>query len=202
MVALWFVAAYLLGAIPTSYLTARLVKGIDLRQVGSKNLGATNLYRSLGWRYAVPVGLFDLAKGAIPVWLFGPRAGGGAWVALLLGATAVVGHVFSVFVGFKGGKGVATAAGVVLGVAPWATLACLLVWAAVVRWSGFVSLGSIVAALCLPVATYLLHPDLRHLIWPMAGLGLFVVAMHRKNIDRLRAGTENRFGRPRGVAGA
>lgn len=148
--AMWLIVSYLLGSIPTSYLVGRLAKGIDLRQVGSKNLGATNLYRSLGWRYAIPVGLFDLAKGAIPVWVFGPRAGDGPWWPLALGVAAVVGHVFSVFVGFKGGKGVATTAGVVLGVAPWATLVALGLWAVVVRLTGYVSLGSIVAAAALP----------------------------------------------------
>lgn len=197
--ALWTLAAYLLGAIPTSYLVARLAKGVDLREVGSKNLGATNLYRSLGWRYAIPVGLFDVAKGAIPVWLFGPRAGGGPWIPLLLGLVAVLGHVFSVFVRFKGGKGVATAAGVVLGVAPWATLVCLGIWAVVVRATGFVSLGSIAAAVALPLVAIGLDPGLGPARWVLAGLGLFVVVMHRGNIARLIAGTENRFGRPRGA---
>jgi glycerol-3-phosphate acyltransferase PlsY len=142
----WLAASYLLGAIPTSYLTVRLATGQDLRQLGSNNLGATNLFRQLGWAFAIPVGLFDLAKGAIPVIVFGPRAGGGEVVPLLLGAAAVVGHVFSVFVRFKGGKGVATGAGVVLATAPWAFLVALVVWAVVTRWSGYVSLGSILAA--------------------------------------------------------
>ena len=143
--ALWFAASYLLGAIPTSYVVARLAKGIDLREVGSKNLGATNLYRSLGWSYAIPVGLFDVAKGAIPVLGFGPLAGGPTWMPLALGVTAVAGHVFSVFVRFRGGKGVATAAGVMLGLAPWATVVSLVTWIVVVRWTGYVSLGSMLA---------------------------------------------------------
>ncbi len=195
--ALWLVASYLLGAVPTSYLVARFAKSIDLRQVGSRNLGATNLYRTLGWRYAIPVGLFDVAKGAVPVLLFGPRAGGGPWVPLWCGVAAVVGHVFSLFVGFKGGKGVATAAGVVLGLAPWATLLSAAVWAIVVRLSGYVSLGSIVAAALLPVLAYVLHPAERFAVWFFAALGLFVIIMHRANIQRLLAGTENRFGRGR-----
>ena len=195
MLAAWFVASYFVGAIPTSYLVAKLVKGIDLRTVGSKNLGATNLYRALGWRWAVPVGLFDVAKGAVPVLLFGPLAGGGPWLPSLFGATAVLGHVFSVFVRFKGGKGVATAAGVVLGIAPWATLASLLVWTATVWLSGYVSLGSILAAATLPVAVFFLHPGLRSTIWIFGGLALFVVLMHRANLRRLLNGTESRFGR-------
>ncbi|MHB1330094.1 MAG: glycerol-3-phosphate 1-O-acyltransferase PlsY [Gemmatimonadales bacterium] len=193
--ALWLGASYLLGAIPTSYLVARLAKGIDLHQVGSGNLGSTNLYRTLGWGYAVPVALFDIAKGAVPVLIFASYAGGTVWVALLLGFAAIVGHVFSVFVRFKGGKGVATAAGVVLGLAPMPTLVAAAVWALVVRLSGYVSLGSISAAVVLPVAVLLLTPELRPTIWLFVVLGAFVVVTHRANIKRLLAGTESRFGR-------
>ena len=191
----WFLASYLLGAIPTSYLVVRLARGEDLRQRGSGNLGATNLYRVLGWRYAVPVALFDMAKGAVPVLVFAPRAGHGEFTPLLLGATAMVGHVFSVFVGFRGGKGVATGAGVVLGLAPWAFLAALAVWALLVRATGYVSLGSIVAALALPPAVWLLHPERRSLIWIFGLLAALVVVTHRANLRRLLAGTESRFGR-------
>ena len=201
-VALWLLASYLLGAIPTSYLVARLARGIDLRRVGSGNLGATNLYRALGWRYAIPVGLFDVAKGAVPVFLFGPRAGGDPWIPLCCGVAAVVGHVFSPFVRFKGGKGVATAAGVVLGLAPLAFLVALAVWAVVVRLTGYVSLGSILAAVALPPAAWLLHPDggVEQLV-VFSVLALFIVIAHRANIRRLMAGTENRFGQ-RAAGGA
>jgi glycerol-3-phosphate acyltransferase PlsY len=191
----WFLASYLLGAIPTSYLVVRLLRGEDLRRQGSGNLGATNLYRVLGWRYAVPVALFDMAKGAVPVLVFAPRAGHGEFTPLLLGATAMVGHVFSVFVGFRGGKGVATGAGVVLGLAPWAFLAALAVWAVLVRTTGYVSLGSIVAALALPPAVWLLHPERRSLIWIFGLLAALVVVTHRANLRRLLAGTESRFRR-------
>ena len=191
----WFLASYLLGAIPTSYLVVRLARGEDLRRRGSGNLGATNLYRVLGWRYAVPVALFDMAKGAVPVLVFAPRAGHGEFTPLLLGATAMVGHVFSVFVGFRGGKGVATGAGVVLGLAPWAFLAALAVWALLVRATGYVSLGSIVAALALPPAVWLLQPERRSLIWIFGLLAALVVVTHRANLRRLLAGTESRFGR-------
>jgi len=193
----WLGLSYLLGAIPTSYLVARAGRGIDLRQVGSKNLGATNLYRQLGWRYAIPVGVFDAAKGAIPVLVFGPRAGGGLWIPLILGLTAVLGHAFSVFVGFRGGKGVATAAGMVLGIAPWATLVAALLWGLVVAITGYVSLGSILAAVALPVAAFMLHPSTRDAVWLFVGLAGFVIVMHRANIRRLISGTENRFGRPK-----
>jgi glycerol-3-phosphate acyltransferase PlsY len=195
--ALWFLASYLLGSIPTSYLVVRLVKGQDLRTMGSGNLGATNLYRVLGVKYALPVALFDAGKGAIPVLLFGPRAGGGELVALLLGITAVLGHMFSVFVGFRGGKGVATGAGVVLGLAPWAVLAGLAVWLLTVLSTGYVSLASILAAIMLPLAVFWLHPERRQLIWLFALLSVAVIVLHRANISRLLAGTEHRFGRRR-----
>ena len=197
----WLAASYLLGAIPTSYLTVKLATGQDLRQLGSGNLGATNLFRQLGWAFAIPVGLFDLAKGAIPVIVFGPRAGGGEVVPLLLGAAAVVGHVFSVFVRFKGGKGVATGAGVVLATAPWAFLVALVVWAIVTRWSGYVSLGSIIAAAALPPAVWLLHPERRGIVWFLALLAVAIIALHRANIRRLVEGTESRFGRGARSAG-
>jgi glycerol-3-phosphate acyltransferase PlsY len=173
----------------------RLVKGQDLRRLGSGNLGATNLYRTLGWRYAIPVGLFDLLKGMVPVVVFGPRAGGGPLVPLLLGIAALLGHVFSVFVKFRGGKGVATGAGIVLGLAPWAFLAAFAIWAVIVAASGYVSLGSMVAALVLPPAVYLLHPERRELVWLFALIAALIVFFHRANIKRLLAGTEHRFGR-------
>ena len=191
----WFLASYLVGAIPTSWLTVKLVRGEDLRTLGSGNLGATNLYRVLGLRYAVPVGVFDLLKGTIPVALFGPRAGDGPFVPLLLGLTAVAGHVFSVFVGFRGGKGVATGAGVVLGLTPWAFLAAFVVWLLVVKATGYVSLASVVGALILPAAVWLLHPERRDLVGPLLALAIVIVVLHRANLLRLRAGTEPRFGR-------
>lgn len=190
----WVVASYLVGAIPTSYLTVRIVKGEDLRRLGSGNLGATNLFRVLGWRYAVPVALFDMLKGAVPVLLFAPRAGDGHLVALLLGAAAVIGHVFPVFLKFRGGKGVATAAGVVLGMAPWAFLVALVTWALVVKASGYVSLASITAALVLPPAVYFLHPERRQLAPFLVGLAALIILLHRRNIRRLLSGTEHRFG--------
>jgi len=198
----WFVASYFLGAIPTSWLVVRLVKGQDLRQLGSGNLGATNLYRQLGWGFAIPVGLFDVAKGAIPVVAFGPRAGGGDLVPVLLGVTAVIGHVFSVFVRFRGGKGVATGAGVVLGLAPLAVPVSLLVWAGVVWLTGYVSLGSVLAAAVLPPAVWWLYPERRSVLWLFVVLATLVIALHHQNIRRLLAGTEHRFGRRAGTGGA
>lgn len=189
------VASYLLGAIPTSYLAGKAFKRIDLREHGSKNLGATNVYRIMGWRFAIPVGIFDVAKGAVPVLIIGPAASDLGWFALLCGVMAVVGHVFSVFVGFKGGKGVATSAGVVLGLAPMAVGICIVIWAVVVWISGYVSLGSVIATSVFPALVWLLYPARRGSIWLYLLLAAVIVWMHRSNLQRLRAGTENRFGR-------
>src|SRR5215204_1628188 len=138
----WLALSYLVGAIPTSYLLSRLFAGIDLRQHGSGNLGATNLYRVLGWKYAIPAGVFDMAKGLIPVVAFAPRVSDSELFALACGIAAILGHVFSVFVRFKGGKGVATAAGVMLGLTPVALAVSAAVWALLVRLTRYVSLGS------------------------------------------------------------
>ena len=195
----WLVASYLLGAIPTSYLAGKWVRGIDLREHGSRNLGATNLYRILGWRFAVPVGFFDVAKGAVPVLLFGPRVPGVPYFPIWCGVAAVIGHVFSVFVGFKGGKGVATAAGMVLALAPLAFPVVLVAWALIVWLTGYVSLGSIVAAALFPAADYVLHPARRSLVTVLVDVAIagFIIWKHRANIRRLLEGTENRFGRKR-----
>jgi glycerol-3-phosphate acyltransferase PlsY len=189
-------ASYLIGAIPTSYLVSRLFAKIDLRDHGSGNLGATNLYRVLGWKYAIPVALFDIAKGAVPVLVFAPRASSSQLFALACGVAAIVGHVFSIFVGFKGGKGVATAAGVMLALTPLALAVCALVWGSLVLFTGYVSLGSIAAAAVLPVAVYLLErPTTSELLWIDAGVAAGVILLHRRNIQRLLSGTENRFRR-------
>lgn len=194
--ALWLLASYLLGAIPTSHLVSRLLARIDLREHGSGNLGATNLYRVLGWKYAIPVALFDIAKGAIPVLWFAPQVSDSELFALACGIAAILGHVFSVFVRFKGGKGVATAAGVMLGLTPVALGVAAIVWMVVVLLTGYVSLGSIAAAAVLPFAVYLLEKARTpELLWIVTLVAASVILLHRRNIQRLIKGTENRFGR-------
>ena len=192
----WLLASYLLGAIPTSYLVGRIFRGLDLREHGSRNLGATNLYRVMGWKFAIPVALFDVAKGAVPVLFFAPRVPGIPLFPVFCGAAAVAGHAFSVFVGFKGGKGVATAAGIVVALAPLAFLVALAVWIVIVRLTGYVSLGSIVAAAVFPLADFALNPARRttSTIAIDAALAAFLIWKHRANIQRLLKGTESRFG--------
>ncbi|CAN5605641.1 glycerol-3-phosphate 1-O-acyltransferase PlsY [soil metagenome] len=194
-------AAYFIGAFPTSYLVARAARGIDLRQHGIGNLGATNAFRVLDWRAAAPIFIIDIAKGFLPVFLF-PRVDGTGLLAwtLAYGAAAIIGHGFSIYVGFRGGKGVATGAGVFLALAPAAVLIDLVIWAVLVYATGYVSLGSVVAAALLPILVALTGAALPVLALSMAR-ALFVVVAHRANIRRLRHGGEHRFGRGRTAAG-
>ena len=197
------VAAYLVGAIPSSYWAGRLARGIDLREHGSKNLGATNTYRVLGWRWAIPVGLVDVVKGAIPVAFFGRwvQGEGPAWLPVSLGIAAVLGHMFSPYVRFKGGKGVATAAGMFLVLSPVAVLLALPLWAVCVRLTGYVSLGSVVTAAAFPAFVRLTRPDAPYTLYASVALAALIFFSHRGNLRRLVAGTESRFGRPRAGRG-
>src|SRR3989441_1721223 len=148
--AVMLVLAYLIGATPTSYIVGKLGKGIDLREHGSNNLGATNVYRVLGWKYATPVGVIDMVKGAVPVAILGPWSNGPAWFTVALGLAAVLGHIFSPFVRFRGGKGVATAAGMFLALAPLAIVISLAIWAVTLWLSGYVSVASLAVAALFP----------------------------------------------------
>ena len=192
-VALWLLAAYLLGATPTAYLAGRLARGIDLREHGSRNLGATNVYRVLGWAWAIPVALIDIAKGAVPVALFVRWAETAPWLAIAVGIAAVLGHMFSPYVGFKGGKGVATAAGMFVALAPLAVAIALPVWGMCLWLTGYVSLSSIIAATTFPLFVRMTRPDAVATLWASVALAALIVFTHRGNIRRLVAGTENRF---------
>jgi acyl phosphate:glycerol-3-phosphate acyltransferase len=194
---LLLVVAYLLGAVPASYIAGRLAQGIDLREHGSGNLGATNTFRVLGARVAAPVMLFDILKGTAPVVLFPRWDGAAAWGwALAYGAAAIVGHVFSVYMRFRGGKGVATAAGVFLALAPLQLLGGLAVWLAVLRGTRMVSAASISAALA--VALLAVVTPVRAEVRLLAlGVVAFVVLAHRSNLVRIMRGEEPRFGRRR-----
>jgi glycerol-3-phosphate acyltransferase PlsY len=188
--------SYLLGATPTSYWVGRVFHGIDLRDHGSGNLGATNAYRVLGLRSALPVVLVDVVKGLVPVWIFADLAGVGFGWRFAFGLAAILGHMFSVWVGFKGGKGMATSAGALVGLAPWAVLAGFGVWSVLTFATGYVSVGSIGAAFALPFLIALTpHEGGTTLVWLSGALAAFVIWAHRANIRRLRLGKESRFGR-------
>lgn len=191
--------SYLVGAIPSSYIAGRLLRGIDLRVHGSGNLGATNTLRVLGPRVAAPVLVFDIVKGFVPTALFPAWAGqpGVAW-ALAFGASAIIGHVFSVYVGFRGGKGVATATGVFLALSPAAVLAALVVWIATIAIWRMASLASITAAVALVGALGFTESRPAVLALGLA-VSLFVVIAHRANIGRILRGDEPRFGSARAL---
>lgn len=196
--------SYLLGATPTSYWVGRLFHGLDLREHGSGNLGATNALRVLGWRSAVPVVFVDIAKGWVPVAVFSGLAGVEFPWTLAFGTAAIFGHMFSFWVGFRGGKGMATSAGAFLGLAPWAVLGGFIVWVVFAVPSGYVSLGSIAATIALPILiAFTPHQGGETLVWFSAVLAALVVWKHRENVRRLLRGEENRFGRGAGsgVAG-
>lgn len=196
------ISAYLLGSIPTGYLLIRIFRHQDIRSVGSGNIGATNVLRSGGKLLAAATFLLDMLKGCAAVWL-------GAWLAALLAPNAtllnmealaalcaVLGHMFPVWLGFHGGKGVATGFGVFLVAAPWAALASIAVFILVFALSRYVSLASILGTACFPVFAWFLvlgdrPPFFIAVQFIVAGL---IIARHHQNIRRLLAGTESRFG--------
>jgi acyl phosphate:glycerol-3-phosphate acyltransferase len=190
-------AAYLVGSLPSSYLAGRWARGIDLREHGSGNLGATNTFRVLGPRIAAPVMVVDVLKGIVPVAIFPVWDGETGWAwALAYGAAAIAGHVFSVFTRFRGGKGVATGAGVFLALSPLAMAPALLVWLIVLIASRMVSLASILAAVTLLLALVLLEDRVEVQLLGTA-VAAFVIFAHRSNISRIIRGEEHRFGQRR-----
>lgn len=200
--------SYLLGSIPTSILVAKKLRGIDIRQHGSGNAGGTNVFRVLGWKPGLFVMLADTFKGFIATYWISRIAFGAAGmedttVQLIAGIAAVFGHIWTVFAGFRGGKGVGTSAGMLLALYPQALLICLGVFAIVFALTRIVSIGSMTAAVAFPIVLTLQRccfgktiPDLLY------AFGFFAAALiiftHRSNIKRLLSGTENRFKRSAG----
>ena len=185
--------AYFLGAIPFGYILVKLKTGGDVRGAGSGNIGATNVLRTTGRTAGVVTLLLDIGKGYLAVWAAGKMTGGDArWMA----AAAVVvmlGHAYPVFLGFHGGKAVASFVGAFLCLAPLALVAVLMVFVGVVAWTHYISMGSIVAAAVLPLAVWLIAvPALPVEAAAVIGAA-FIIYKHSSNIQRLRAGTENRF---------
>lgn len=190
--------AYVSGSIPFAHLAGK-AKSVDLRKQGSGNLGATNVFRVLGWKIGVAVFLADAAKGALPVWMLPPRIDSPRdpvlW-AIAVGVAAIAGHVRPVFLRFgKGGKGVATAAGVFFALAPWPMLVAFGIFVAVVLGTGYVSLGSLISAVILPTLLAIRYGVRSPLFVVSAIIATFVFWTHRANIGRLRRGEENRFGK-------
>ncbi len=200
-VALLFLTAYLIGSVPTSYIMGRL-HGIDLREHGSGNLGGTNAYRVMGATAGVPVVLIDATKGFVPAYFF-PALDGSAIgdLALLYGLAAIAGHVWSIYMRFRGGKGVATGVGVLVALAPTSALIGLLVWIGVVAITRYVSVASISAATLVPLTAWLTDES-RSTVLFSAAVAILVWWTHRGNLTRLARGQEHRFGRKRADSGS
>jgi acyl phosphate:glycerol-3-phosphate acyltransferase len=199
--ALLLAAAYILGSLPWSLWASR-VRGVDLRAVGSGNLGATNVYRALGPAWGIGVLALDMLKGALAVWLarhFGSTGGvaGPAWLPAAALVTAVLGHVFTVFAGFRGGKGVATGLGGFLALIPLAGFVAVGVWLALFGVTRMVSVASLAAFVALPVTTWLTQGGRADYVYLMILTGLVALLVwwrHRDNIRRILAGQEHRLG--------
>ena len=188
---IFVICAYLVGSIPTGLLLAKGLGGVDIRETGSGNIGATNVYRTLGRKVGLLTLVGDCLKGLVPVLIAGLIGMSALWVSLI-GLSAFLGHVYTIFLGFKGGKGVATALGVFLAVSPLSVLSALAVFSLVLYKWRYVSLASITAAAAMPSLLALIdgRPEI-------VGMSLLIAAMvivkHMENIKRLKSGTESKF---------
>lgn len=194
------IGSYMLGSIPSSVWVGRWFFGIDIREHGSGNAGATNTVRILGYKAGIPVLLFDIAKGWFPVFLIGTILNWDVlldkiiYLQIIAGLASVIGHVYPIYIGFRGGKGVGTLAGMALGLFPLAFLSSLLVFVLVIVFTKYVSLGSMLAAITFPLFLVFVFNNRS---WPLIILGvlasLFIIYTHRSNINNLLKGTENKF---------
>jgi glycerol-3-phosphate acyltransferase PlsY len=211
-IALILIISYLVGSIPTSIIVAKKMKGIDIRQFGSGNAGGTNAIRVLGWKAGVFVILLDMAKGlfataVVAQLMYGPFPFANVTpfddytlVQILAGSAAILGHIWTVFAGFHGGKGLATAGGMLIGIAPVEVAVSFSVFLIVFLISNYVSLGSLSAAVAFPLTMFLREnvfmvdvPGYRTLIFFTIGIALLIIYTHRANIGRLLKGTENKI---------
>jgi acyl phosphate:glycerol-3-phosphate acyltransferase len=199
MPALALVAAYCIGAIPFGFLLVKWRTGGDIRESGSGNIGATNVLRSAGWQIGVATLALDIAKGYFAVWLAGWLSKGDPiWMAAAA-LVVMAGHAFPLFLGGKGGKAVASFVGAYLCLTPLPLLATIVVFVAMVAWTRYISVGSIVAAGAFPLAVWLIsHPPLPVTVAAVIS-GVFIIYRHKGNIARLRAGNENVFSLRRSV---
>lgn len=190
------VASYFLGSIPTAYVVGKLVKGIDIRQHGSGNVGASNAFRVIGKKWGSTILFIDILKGFIPSYFFPMFFQDNFKIlGLIFGIAAIAGHNWTIFLKFKGGKGVATTAGVFLGILPKAVLVAALVWVLIVALTNYIAVGSMVAGFSLVALIAVFYrdiPEFPFLFITSILLACLVVFMHRSNIDRLRKGTENK----------
>lgn len=192
---IWSLGAYLIGAVPNGLLYSLYVEGEDLRSQGSGNIGATNVLRNFGWSSGLVVLFLDVAKGAAPLLAYLALTGGtaqGSVILACLGAAPVLGHVYPVYLGFSGGKGVATATGVFLVLVPLELGLATVVFFGVVLATRYVSAGSLSAALVFPILVWYQNHE-PPLILLAAGVAVLIIWRHRENITRLIKGEENPF---------
>ncbi|AZR72763.1 acyl-phosphate glycerol 3-phosphate acyltransferase [Anoxybacter fermentans] len=196
-----FVLSYLLGSIPTGYIVAKKLKGIDIREYGSGNTGATNVFRVLGSKAGLITAIGDVGKGILailiakstvtePIWGLKPET-----IYLICGILVIAGHNWSIFLGFNGGKGIATTAGVLLTLLPYLLLILVFVWLPIVYLTRYVSLGSIISGLMVPILMILFKEPGEYILFGIV-IAIFVVYRHRSNIQRLLKGTENKIQLP------
>ena len=183
--------SYILGSIPNGLILGKAIWGVDLRQHGSKNIGATNAWRTIGKAGGISIFALDFLKGAISAYL-GLHLGGSELAGVLCGILAIAGHSWSVFLAFKGGKGVATGLGVIAALMPMVTLIVFAVWFVIVYFTGYVSLGSIVGAALVPILTLFFGLHTEFLILGLIA-AVFIIYRHKSNIERLLKGTESKI---------
>jgi glycerol-3-phosphate acyltransferase PlsY len=191
----YVLTAFFLGSLPFGHWLA-LVRGVDLRKQGSGNTGATNVGRVLGKKWGIFIFVLDLGKGWIAVALAKSVGNLPETWSITVGVSAVLGHIFSPWLGFRGGKGVATSAGILIGLAPWVALGVALIWFLIFQMSRTVSVASLCAATAFPVFVFWLIPEQRVFQWISIGMTVLVWFRHRDNLKRLLQGKENRFAEP------
>jgi len=206
------VISYLLGAFPSAVVISKKFFGFDIRQKGSGNMGSTNAFRVLGWKWGIIVQLLDILKGVLAVAVVATLLGSGidlgnrTWfedltlIKMLAGVAAVAGHIWSMFVGFRGGKGINTAAGMLIAIAPIDVAIAVGIFIIAVIFSGYISLGSISAAFAFPSSMFLRYnifhvdiPGYQIMIYFAVAISLILIYAHRSNIVRLIKGNESRF---------
>jgi len=188
----YVLAAFFIGSLPFGYWLG-LLRGVDLRKQGSGNTGATNVGRVLGKKWGIFVFVLDLGKGWIAVALAKSVGNLTVTLAVTVGVFAVLGHVFSPWLGFRGGKGVATSAGILIGLVPWVALGVAFIWLLTFQMSRTVSVASLCAATAFPLFVFWLTPEQKVFQWISIGMTLLVWFRHRDNVKRLLQGKENRF---------
>ena len=191
------VIGYLIGAIPTGYIVTKYIKDIDLRSMGSGNVGATNVTRALGFKMGLFVAVLDVLKGFVAVLLAQIILPANTPInyIFIIGLAAIIGHNWSVFLGFSGGKGVATTLGVVLKLLPISFFIFVFIWIALTVLTRYVSLGSILGAISIPVSSFVLNYNSNYIIYTSI-LALSIILTHHENIKRLLQGRENRMNWP------